>query len=38
MNRVAYEISEFNKALGENDSEKAYEDILNKYAPYAKNN
>ena len=38
MNRVSYEISEFNKALGENDSEKAYEDILNKYAPYAKNN
>ena len=37
MNRVAYEISEFNKVLGENDSEKAYEDILNKYAPYAKN-
>ena len=38
MNRVSYEISEFNKALDENDSEKAYEDILNKYAPYAKNN
>lgn len=37
MNRVAYEISEFNKVLCENDSEKAYEDILNKYAPYAKN-
>lgn len=37
MNRVAYEISEFNKVLSENDSEKAYEDILNKYAPYAKN-
>ena len=36
MNRVAYEISEFNKVLCENDSEKAYEDILNKYAPYAK--
>ena len=37
MNRVAYEIIEFNKVLCENDSEKAYEDILNKYAPYAKN-
>ena len=36
MNRIAYEISEFNKVLAENDSEKAYEDILNKYAPYAK--
>ena len=36
MNRIAYEISEFNKVLAENDSEKAYEEILNKYAPYAK--
>ena len=36
LNRVAYEISEFNKLLSENDLEKVYEDILNKYAPYAK--
>lgn len=37
LNRVAYEISEFNKVLSGNPSEKAYEDLLNKYAPYAKN-
>ena len=37
MNRVAYEISEFDKVLSENASEKAYENLLNKYAPYAKN-
>lgn len=38
MNRVAYEIGEFKKVLSENASEKAYENLLNKYAPYATNN
>ncbi len=37
LNRVAYEISEFNKVLSGNPSEKVYEDILNKFAPYARN-
>lgn len=37
MNRVAYEISEFNKVLSEKNTEKSFENILNKYAPYAKN-
>lgn len=37
LNRVAYEIGEFNKVLSGDISEKAYEDLLNKYAPYAKN-
>ena len=36
LNRVAYEISEFTKLLRKNDFEKVYEDILNKYTPYAK--
>ena len=37
MNRVAYEIGAFKKALSGKTNEKVYADILNKYAPYAKN-
>ncbi len=37
MNRVAYEIGEFQKVLSGKDSEKVYEDILHQFAPYAKN-
>ena len=36
MNRVAYEISEFEKVLSKVTSKSEYFDILNKYSKYAR--
>lgn len=36
MNRVAYEIEEFKKVLGDTGLESAFSDIINKYAEFAK--
>ena len=36
MNRVAYEINEFENVLSGDTSEKAYMDLLKKYIPFAK--